>query len=132
MQDMPPYKGHQSAPTVQSFSLRYSVGRLRTVPEIAVHLKAGRKLAIRWRERLRLDASDSISCRESRPVFVELLACVLLRVETALQVNGSVLRRSGLGCAAAARGYIPIRDTIAHGIARTKPDANGNGCNGSH
>ena len=99
-------------PTTPSFSLRHRVSRLCSVSEVALHFKASRKLAIRWRERLRLDASNSIGCWESRPIFIELLARALFRIETAFQVSTGLFHISGLGCAAAACGYIPAWDTI--------------------
>jgi len=129
------YKGTQSAPSAQSFSFRHRVGRLRVVPQVAAHLKAGRKFTIRWRERLRLDALDSIGRRESRPVFSELLSRALLRIKTAFQVGAGILRKPRLGCAAAACGYIPVWNTTrCRGrIACTNRDAeHENGYTGKH
>src|SRR6476620_4727397 len=111
-------------------SLRHRIDRSR-VPEIAIHLEAGCKLAICWRERLHLDASRPISHRESRPVFAELLARPPLRLKTEFQVIASIFREPGLGRAAAACGYIPAWDTIRCRFAWRKPHADGNGRNGN-
>jgi hypothetical protein len=46
-----------------------------TVPRDRVYLWAGRKLRVGWRERLRFNAFQPVRCRESRPVFIQLLAC---------------------------------------------------------
>jgi len=96
-----------------SFSLRR---RRPCVPEVAIHLKAGRKLTIRWRERLHLDASGTIGCRESLPVFAKFLACLPLRLKTEFQVFASIFRKPGLSRATAACGHIPVRDTIRQGF----------------
>src|SRR4029077_2971685 len=120
-------------PMVPSSPLRHCVGRLCTFPEIAFHLQAGRKLRVGWRERLRFNAFQPVRCRESRPVFIQLLACALFIIETAFQIHLSVLRISGLCCAATARGYIPTWDTVSHSGALTNPDAKrGTGRNGNH
>ena len=91
----PATKADKAPPTVPSSFLRHRVGRLCTVLDIAFHLKTGRKLRVGWRERLRFNAFHSIRCRESRPVFIQLLACALFTIETAFQVRISVLHLSG-------------------------------------
>jgi hypothetical protein len=73
-----------------SFSLRHRVGRRYAVPEVAAHLKTGRKLRVRRRERLSLDAFRPIGRRECRPIFIQFLAGVLFGIEAAIQALTSV------------------------------------------